>query len=92
MSSHKKLTFKVALWQMFICLRPPPPQFNIPHPLPATLCTLTQGGGRGKELNQREGNSSQSWVENTIMTDCISSLITLINTYRKASLQVNVFR
>ncbi len=33
--------------------------------------------GEGGELNQREGyrdNSSQSWVENTNMTDCISSL------------------
>jgi hypothetical protein len=34
----------------------------------------------GAELNQREGesgNSSQSWVENTNVTDCISSLYTL---------------
>jgi hypothetical protein len=33
--------------------------------------------GKGGELNQREGereNSSQSWVENTNTTDCISSL------------------
>jgi hypothetical protein len=35
------------------------------------------GGGGGRELNQRKGdraNSSQSWVENTNMTDCLSSL------------------
>ncbi len=35
------------------------------------------GKGGGKQLNQRErevGNSSQSWVENTNMIDCISSL------------------
>ncbi len=33
--------------------------------------------GKGGELNQREGfmgNSSQSWVENSDMTGCISSL------------------
>jgi hypothetical protein len=38
---------------------------------------FTQGRGEVGELNQREGErgkSSQSWVENTYMTDCISSL------------------
>ncbi len=52
---------------------PPPSQ---PH----TVCTYiryfdTEKGGR--ELNQRvgsKGNISQSWFENTTMTDCISSL------------------
>jgi hypothetical protein len=42
------------------------------------LCTYSHmEGGEGGELNQREGergNSSQSWVENTNMTVCISSL------------------
>ncbi len=45
-----------------------------PHTV-CIYCTLTQGGGG--ELNQREGyrgNSSQTWVKNTNMTDCISSL------------------
>jgi hypothetical protein len=35
------------------------------------------GIGRMNQMNQREGyrgNSSQSWVENTNMTDCIFSL------------------
>jgi hypothetical protein len=35
------------------------------------------GGGRGVIVNQRKverGHSSQSWVDNTNMTDCISSL------------------
>ncbi len=38
------------------------------------LFTQRSGGGGG-ELNQRvgkRGNSSQSWFENTKMTDCIS--------------------
>jgi hypothetical protein len=71
----KKLT-KGTLRQVFICLRP-----GTPYPPPYTLYTCIQytyshreGGG---ELNQREGergNSSQSWVENINMTDCISSL------------------
>jgi hypothetical protein len=36
--------------------------------------TYSHEGGGGRELNQREGesgNSSQSWVENTNITDCI---------------------
>ncbi len=73
----QKLTCRGTLQQVFICLRPPP---NTPHPLPAAYClsilSLTvlcyRKGGEGEELNQREGyrgNSLQSWVENTNMTD-----------------------
>ncbi len=43
------------------------------------------------EKVEREGwrcNSSQSWVENTNMIVCISSLLTLLNTCRKVPLQV----
>ncbi len=71
------------LWQVFICLRP-----RTTYPLPLTHCIQvyvvqhtvlihTEKGGGG-ELNQREGervNSSQSWVENTNMTNCISSSV-----------------
>ena len=35
---------------------------------------FTQGKGEGGTMNQREGlkgNSSQSWVKNTNMTDCL---------------------
>jgi hypothetical protein len=44
-----------------------------------TVYLFTQGrreGGRGEERTREKvkGNSSQSWVENIIMTDCISSL------------------
>ncbi len=50
-----------------------------PHTPPLTHClrVYTGKGGERGELNQREGkggNSSQSWVENTNMIDCISSL------------------
>jgi hypothetical protein len=41
------------------------------------LILIGKGGGRGEEMNQREGergNSSQSWGGNTNMIDCISSL------------------
>jgi hypothetical protein len=75
----KKLTCKGTLRQVFICLRP-----STPYPLlPYTLYTCiqyiihTEEWGEVEELNQREGwrgNSSQSWVENTNMNDCISSL------------------
>jgi hypothetical protein len=71
----KQLTCKGTLRQMFICKRhrtpnPPPPPYTL------YLCIHGVGWGGG-ELNRREGergNSSQSWVENTNMTDCISSL------------------
>ncbi len=52
---------------------PPPPS----HTLSVYIVFDTGKGGGGGELNQREGqmgNSSQSWVENTNMSDCISSL------------------
>jgi hypothetical protein len=51
-----------------------PTGINTPHPLPATHCLYIlyiDTGKRGRD-NQREGyrgNSSQSWVENTNMTD-----------------------
>jgi hypothetical protein len=79
MSSSNKLTCKGALRLVFICLRP-----RTPYSPPYTLYTCIQytyshreGGGGAGDLKQREGgrgNSSQSWVENTNMTNCISSL------------------
>ncbi len=60
----------------------------------ATVNYFDTGDGGG-ELNQREGqrvNNSQSWVENTNMTDFFSSLETLINTCRKVPNHVNFFR
>ncbi len=63
---------------VFICLRPrtpyPPPPLHTAYVYTAYLFTRK---GEGGELNRREGqrgNSSQSWVENNNMTDCISSL------------------
>jgi hypothetical protein len=60
-------------------------QNPIPHPPPSlhtmyvyTIYTYSHGkGGRGRDLDKKEGqrgSSSQSWVENTNKTDCISSL------------------
>ncbi len=52
---------------------PPPPPYTLHTCIQYTFYT-----GKGGELNQREGeklgNSSQSWAENTNMTDSISSL------------------
>jgi hypothetical protein len=57
-----------------------------PYPPPLAHCICVYSDtlqftyshrGEGGELNQREGergNSSQGWVENTNMTDCISML------------------
>jgi hypothetical protein len=53
---------------------PPPPS----HTLSVyTVLYFEFGKGGGRQVNQKEGersNSSQSWVENTNMTDCISNL------------------
>jgi hypothetical protein len=53
---------------------PPPPS----HTLSVYIVLWHGEGGEGwGELNEKEGlrgNSSQSWVENTNMTDCISRL------------------
>jgi hypothetical protein len=55
----KKLTCKGTLRQVFICLRPPP----LLRPYTSlTHCIVYTV------------YSSQSWVENTNMTECISSL------------------
>jgi hypothetical protein len=88
MSSYKKLTFKGSLRQVFICLRPrtPYPPLHTVYVYTVYLFTQRKVKGWG-ELNQREGqrgNSSQSWFESTNMTDCISSLWTLINTNAKS--------
>ncbi len=78
---RRKFTRKGTLRQLFFFGAPeprnpiPPPPFYILYT--CIQYTYSHGRGEGVELNQREsyrGNSSQSWVENTNMTDCISSL------------------
>ncbi len=54
---------------------PPSPLYKLYTCIHYTVYLFTQV--RGGELNQREGyrsNSSQSWVEITNITDCISGL------------------
>jgi hypothetical protein len=80
MSLSKKLTCKMTLRQVFICLMPRTRTPLLTHCIRVygiLNYLFTQGREEGGELNQREGergNSSQSWVENTNMNDCISSL------------------
>jgi hypothetical protein len=77
MLSSKKMTCKGTLRQMFICLRP-----RTPYPPPLhTVCVntvhlFTLGGGGGELISEKvEGQQlTKSWVENTNMTDCFSSL------------------
>ncbi len=81
MSSSKKMTFKET-WDFAAGGYLSETQNPIPPPLLHTayeyiVYLFTQGEGGGGELNQRDGyrgDSSQSWVENTNLTDCISSL------------------
>jgi len=75
MLSSKKFTWKGTLRQVFIGLA------SEPHTPPPKHCirvySILIDTGKGGELNQskgKRGNSSQIWVENTNMTDCISSL------------------
>ncbi len=50
----------------------PPPLYTV---FVHVLIHTEKGEGRyGPERRLEGGNSSQSWVENTKMTDCISSL------------------
>jgi hypothetical protein len=67
---------------------PPPPP---PNPPSHTLSDLHDilyvdfgrcGGGGGRGTKDKRGNSSQSWVENTNMTDCVSRLNTSKTTFR----------
>ncbi len=78
MSSSKKFTCKGTLRQVLICLRPKTPYPLLTHCIRVYSMLIHTGkGGGGGELNHREedsGNRSQSWVENTDMTDYISSL------------------
>jgi hypothetical protein len=71
----KKLTYKGTLRQVFICLRPRTtyPLHNV-NVYTVFLFTQGWGGGRIEPGEKGEGNSSQSWVENTNMTDSISNL------------------
>ncbi len=75
MSLSKKLTCTRTLRQVFICLMPRTLLLHTVYVY--TVYLFTQGREKGGEINQREGErgkGSQSWVENTNMTDCISSL------------------
>jgi hypothetical protein len=49
-----------------------------PHALPAKhrlyILNCDTGKRGGDEPERRRGNNSQSWVEKTNMTDCITSL------------------
>ncbi len=91
----KNLLRKYSMYltvSLYMEVSKPPPPLQTVYVRVYSINIHTGGGG---ELNQREGkrgNSSQSWVKNTKMTGCISSLKTLINICRKVPLQVNIFR
>ncbi len=75
MSSSKKIDLYVKRLSGTCLSEPyiPPPPYTLYACIHHTYSHRDGGGG----VNQREGekgNSSQSWVENTVMTDCISSL------------------
>ncbi len=88
----KNLTWKGTLRQVVICLRPGPP-----FPPLHTVYTCIQytyshrEGGRGEELNKREGERrnrrecrSQSWVENTKISECTQEIgyFQSVNSYK----------
>jgi hypothetical protein len=84
--------------QVFICLSPsrtpyypPPPTYTLYVCIQYTYSQREEGRVEPEE-RRLEGNCSQSWVEDTNMIDFTFSLETLINTCRKAPLQVQLFR
>ncbi len=90
----KKITRKGTLRQVFNCLRPHP--FLWPPYPPHTVFVysvylFTQGRGRGARLEWQQF-TKLGRLENTNMTDCISSLETLINNCREVPLEVNIYR
>ncbi len=99
MSSSKKIELNRVLRQVVICLRP-----RNPYQPPYTHCIrvyvqYTYWHREGGESWTREKGTgaivhkARSTVPNsTKMTDCVSSLETLINTCRKVPLQVNFIR
>ncbi len=79
-SLSKKLTCDGTLRYVFFCLKPRTPcptPFTLYHPC-IQYTYSHRVGGRGESRTREKGrcmdNSSQSWVENTNMTDCNSSL------------------
>ncbi len=52
---------------------------------------INTGKGEGSWPERRLEGQQFTWLENSNITDCITSLLTLINTCRKVPLQVNIF-
>ncbi len=83
-----KFTCKGTLRQVFICLWPKTP--GTPY-LVYILIHTERGWGELIQIKGQRGNSSQSLIDNTKITDCISFLKTLINTRLKDPLQMTTF-
>ena len=66
---------------MFICLMPPLPPLVTHMHIPCSFSHIWKGGGWGEDNSENvRGGLVHKRVENTNMTDCISSLQTLLNT------------
>jgi hypothetical protein len=88
----KKLTCKWTLQQVFYLSEAQNPIHPPLHTVYVYTVTLIHTGKGGRVEPEKRFNSLQSWVENTNMTYCISSLQTLINICRKVPFQVNFFQ
>jgi hypothetical protein len=75
-----KLTGKWTLRQVFYLseaqnpIQPSPPPLHTVYVYTEITVTLIHTGKGGRVVPESRFNSSQSWVENTNMTYCISSL------------------
>ncbi len=66
----------LSVWGPLPSFDPIPP-LHLTHCIRVYCLLIHPGKGGGERANQRRGNSSQSWVENTNMTDCVSPVYKL---------------
>ncbi len=74
-SSSKKIDGRCLRPRTPYPITPPPPHLHAEYIYTVYLFTQGRGDGGGGRVEPERGKHLQSWVENTNITDCISSLL-----------------